>query len=186
MDLRKLEEIVGDIKNLWKSLLAGTVLLFKLLFTQSFKGKPIPQFPGASVFSGHRSMMGAASSEGEFVQHLNPEKYPLGYFRVAFLKVLLLCDLKVWKEVFMTHGMASSGRIGGYILHMDSHFKHAIVFSTGRDWKPSIENSLAKLACELDEKQKYLFTNPDSSTRTPKNLQKISEFIFSREFLNEN
>ena len=111
---------------------AGAYLVCRCLFTRE---KTIPEFPGGSLFSGHRELLEKCSNEGEFALKVNPFKYPLGYFRVACLKVLLICDLKSWKEIYMTHGMASSGRVKGYVLHMDSHFKHAIAFTKGDPWK---------------------------------------------------
>ena len=130
-----------------------TFILYKL-FTRISRDKEIPEFPGAAVFSGHRSLIGKTTSEGEFARALNPAKLSLGYFRVIFMRILLLCDLKVWKEIFLTNGNASSGRTLGYPFHMDAHFKHAIVFSTGKQGYGKIKENFCYLFLTLG---KYIF-----------------------------
>ena len=97
----------------------------------------LPDFPGAQGFGGHLSLLKKSQSEGNFARVVNPLKYPAGYFRVSFLKVLLVCDLKALKEVFVSNGGSSSGRPSGYIVHMDGHFRNGIIFATCEPWKTS-------------------------------------------------
>ena len=46
-----------------------------------------------------------------------------------------MCDLKLWKDVFVTNGAASSGRTHGYQVHMDNNFKSGIIWAKGDQWK---------------------------------------------------
>ena len=50
--------------------------------------------------------------------------WPAGYFRLLFVKMLAVLDLHCLKEVFVTHGAASSGRVKG------THWLHT-GYSTG-------------------------------------------------------
>ena len=71
-----------------------TFILYKLLFTRSSRDKEIPEFPGATVFLGHRSLIEQSTSEGEFARALNPAKLSLGFFSGGFHEDIV----SVWFE----------------------------------------------------------------------------------------
>ena len=149
LSTEELKKVIASLTTPKNATLAAlsvtaTFILYKL-FDRSSRDKEIPEFPGATIFAGHRSLIGKTTSEGEFARALNPAKLPLGYFRVVFMKILLLCDLKVWKEIFLTNGSASSGRPFGYRFHMDPHFNHAIAFSTGKQGYGKIKDKICFL-----------------------------------------
>ena len=112
---------------------AGTYGAYRMY--KSLNAKHFPDFPGREFVSGHRPLIASTESDGEATLRLNPESLPAGYVRMFLVKFLLVCDLKAWKDVFVTNGTASGGRTHGYHVHMGSDFKNALVWTEGDHWK---------------------------------------------------
>ena len=113
---------------------AGTYVLYKTVTSYLVGSKSFPDFPGSGVLTGHRSVI-ANSVESSYTFNLNPNKEPAGYVRLLMVKFLMVCDLKTWREIYSTNGLASSGRPRGYMLHMDDTDKQGLLFATGETWK---------------------------------------------------
>ena len=108
----------------------GVYRMFHSLNTKHFS-----DFPGREFLSGHRPLVFSCESEGEATLKLNPKSLPAGYVLMFLMKFLLVCDLKAWKGVFVTNGIASSGRTHGFHVHMDNDYKNAIVWAQGDQLK---------------------------------------------------
>ena len=113
--------------------LAGTYCAYRMFHSPN--AKRFPDFPGREFLSGHGPMIDSSESESEATVRLNPQSLPAGYARMFLMKFLLVCDLKLWKDIFVTNGAASSGRTHGYQVHMDNNFKSGIIWAKGDQWK---------------------------------------------------
>ena len=106
---------------------ASSYALYKIV-TYSFGQKRFPDFPSVSWFSDHRPILNDSKSGGEFIRRINKHGYPVGYMRFFFHRILVVCDLQYVKELFLTHGIPSSGRVTGHRLHMDDIYLQGVLF----------------------------------------------------------
>ena len=97
--------------------------------------KTFPNFPGTSWWKDHRPMLNSSRSGGEFIRRINKYNFSAGYARFFFNRILVICDLRYTKELFLTHGIPSSGRLSGNRMHMDNTYHRGVLFTTGDPWK---------------------------------------------------
>lgn len=121
------------------ALVAGSLVAIYAVYRKMTKDrnqKSFPDFPGVTWRTNHRAIMKTTDSAGQFIKLLNKFSYPAGYIRFRFYKILAVCDLNYAKELFLTHGMASSGRNPGLPLHLDPvASKNGVIFASGESWK---------------------------------------------------
>lgn len=144
----KLEDLNSNLKSIFASLsepknagilaasVASTYIVYKIV-DYNFSQKRFPDFPRVSWFSDHRPILNDSKSGGEFIRRINKYGYPVGYIRFFFHKILVICDLRYTKELFLTHGVPSSGRVTGHRIHMDDIYHQGVLFSSGEPWKNS-------------------------------------------------
>ena len=110
------------------SSVAATIVLYKIIQNYRDAQKAYPNFEGAGLFGDQRPLLRSASSALEFWRKVNPRNYAAGYCKFSIEKHLIICDLHLLKELFLTHGMASIGRFGGVRAHLGDEYKHGVLF----------------------------------------------------------
>ena len=135
--LREIFSHLGEPKKaaIATSSIAATYLVYKLIQSYREQEKLFPNFEGAGRFQDQRPIFKTTSCWLEFWRKVNPQNYAAGYCKYSVDKFLTICDLKLLKELFLTHGADSNGRTGGVRAHMGEEYQHGVLFRDAQSIK---------------------------------------------------